>query len=91
MGGPADTKRYMVRHVNGSKSGPLTKAALKSLAANGTVSPDDEISYEGSDKWLPAWTAKGLFTEEQLAGYSQSCGPLTMLRHGRSSLVGMLD
>lgn len=91
MGGPADTKRYMVRHVNGSKSGPLTKAALKSLAANGTVSPDDEISYEGSDKWLPAWTAKGLFTEEQLAGYGKPMSAPHAASHGSTAAPAQDD
>lgn len=82
MGDATDAKRYMVRHVDGSKSGPLTKAALKSLAADGTVSPDDEIAIEGSDKWLPAWKAKGLFTDERLAGYGRPLDTLHTASQG---------
>ena len=91
MSDAADTKRYMVRHVNGSKSGPLTKAALKSLAANGTVSPDDEITIEGSDKWLPAWRARGLFTDDRLAGYGKPVNTLHFSSQGSNSAPAQDD
>lgn len=67
MGDAAITKRYTVRHVNGSMTGPLTKAVLKSLADAGTVVPDDELSVEGSDQWISAWKAKGLFSADKLS------------------------
>jgi hypothetical protein len=67
MGEANNTKRYMVRHVNGSMTGPVTKAVLKSLAEAGTVVPDDELSVEGFDQWISAWKAKGLFAPDKLS------------------------
>ncbi len=69
MGDATNTKRYMVRHVNGSMTGPVTKAVLKSLADAGTVVPDDELSVEGSDQWISAWKAKGLFSADKLSAF----------------------
>jgi hypothetical protein len=71
MSGSPSTKRYLVRHADGSMSGPVDKEGLKRLVAQGVVSPDDEICVEGDSRWVVAWKAKGLFAEERLAGYGK--------------------
>jgi hypothetical protein len=87
MGEANKTTRYMVRHVNGSTTGPVTKAVLKSLADAGTVVPDDELSVEGTDQWISAWKAKGLFSADKLSalGIGSTAG------RGGGSLVATHD
>lgn len=53
-------QRYMVRHSDGSRSGPLNAQALRSLAANGTIGRDDQIQQVGKDEWHLASRIKGL-------------------------------
>jgi ferredoxin len=43
--------------------GPLTSEQLRALAADGTLSPADMVTREGSRKWVPAAQVKGLFPE----------------------------
>ena len=55
------SKRFLVRFADGTQIGPLDKDAIRSMAKNGRLNPDDSISEEGSDKWLKAQHVKGLF------------------------------
>lgn len=50
----------MVRHSDGSRSGPLSAEALRSLAADGTIGRDDQIRQVGKEEWHPAGSIKGL-------------------------------
>ena len=46
---------------NSEKRGPVSGAELKALAASGKLKPTDMIWKEGTAKWLPAQSVKGLF------------------------------
>jgi hypothetical protein len=46
---------------NGQKSGPVTLGDLRRLAANGGLSPEDQIWKEGMISWSPASSVKALF------------------------------
>lgn len=46
---------------NGEKHGPVTASALKILAANGTLRPDDKVWREGLKDWKTAGKVVGLF------------------------------
>jgi len=46
---------------NGQKSGPVTLGDLRRLAANGGLSPEDQIWKEGMVSWSPASSVKALF------------------------------
>ena len=43
------------------KLGPLSSEELKQLADSGGLKPSDLVLQEGSEKWLPANSVKGLF------------------------------
>lgn len=80
-------KRYVVRHVNGSMTGPVTKDALRKLAGDGVVVPDDEVAVEGGKHFLPGWRVNGLFSESQLAGYRKRASlPTESDAHSRTTL-----
>ncbi|MCH2161673.1 MAG: hypothetical protein MK085_07335 [Phycisphaerales bacterium] len=53
--------KFNVRCQNGQTYNSLTAEQLKTLAANGMISVQDEVNPEGSDKWTVAGTIKGLF------------------------------
>lgn len=46
---------------NGEKHGPVTASALKILAANGTLRPEDKVWREGLKDWKTAGKVIGLF------------------------------
>ncbi|MFG0326016.1 MAG: GYF domain-containing protein [Phycisphaerales bacterium JB037] len=59
--------QYLVRHEDGTESGPYSASALKSLAQNGRVGSEDLISPVGSDRWAKAYKVKGLGIERTLS------------------------
>jgi hypothetical protein len=56
--------KYNVRCQTGQAYQALTVEQLKSLAAAGMISLQDEISPDGSDRWVVASKVKGLFPAE---------------------------
>jgi len=62
--------RYVVRHTDGTRSGPISSPGLKDMARNGILTSDDLVQREGSTDWVPARKVKGLheFLEGDVAG-----------------------
>lgn len=52
---------------NKQKRGPVSSAQLKQLAVSGQLQPSDQVMKEGSNKWVPAGSVKGLFPEQAAA------------------------
>lgn len=48
-------------HKGGQQQGPIDWAALKQLADNGQILPDDMVWQEGMPQWMKASQQKGLF------------------------------
>ena len=46
--------------LNGQQRGPVSAADLKQLARSGELKQDDLVWKEGTDKWVPARSVKGL-------------------------------
>jgi hypothetical protein len=46
---------------NGQQAGPVSRAALKDLAASGRLLPQDFVWQEGTKNWVPAAHVDGLF------------------------------
>lgn len=46
---------------NKQKQGPVSSSELKQLAATGRLQPTDQVMKEGTSKWVPAGSIKGLF------------------------------
>lgn len=64
---------YMRDGLN--KTGPLTAAELRALAASGGLSSSDVVFREGMAKWEPAGRVRGLFKNE-VAGPPSKAGTL---------------
>lgn len=60
MSNTPSAKRFVVRFVDGTQIGPLDKAAIRSLAKNGRLTPQDEISPEGASRWTRVERVPGL-------------------------------
>src|SRR5436309_2877482 len=60
-------RRWFYTPDNKQRIGPLTTAQLRQLASNGTLRPEYMVMREGSGKWMPASTVKGLFPEPAAA------------------------
>ncbi len=54
-------KTFNVRCQSGQTFNSLTVEQVKSLAARGLITSEDEINLDGSDKWVAAAKVKGLF------------------------------
>lgn len=54
------SRQYLIRHRDGSQSGPLTADAIRSLARDGRISSDSLIAEEGTDRWVIASRIRGL-------------------------------
>lgn len=52
---------------NKQKRGPVSAAELKQLASSGKLQPSDQVMKEGSNKWVPAKSVKGLFGDRPAA------------------------
>lgn len=48
---------------NGEKHGPISDSDLRTLAADGSLKPDDLIWKEGMAEWRKAGAVKGLFAQ----------------------------
>jgi hypothetical protein len=55
------TQRWYYTPNGKKKLGPYSSAQIKTLAASGKIQPNDMLLQEGSSKWMPAWSVKGLF------------------------------
>jgi heterodisulfide reductase subunit A-like polyferredoxin len=87
----AAPKWYYAR--GNQRVGPLTSAELRALAAKGTLSPTDMVLKEGTPKWAPAASVKGLFTAAAPAGAAPPPEPTAVPLSGaasRSLLLGAL-
>ncbi len=58
-------RRFMVRHADGSNSGPFTPNELRSLAESGKVEREDQIQQVGIDTWHAAGKVAGLFPDDE--------------------------
>lgn len=60
----------------GERTGPVSGAELKQLAASGELDPSDEVRREGMSEWLPARQVKGLFPglHQKVRGGADSAG-----------------
>src|SRR2546421_6283709 len=62
------TQRWYYTPNGKKKLGPFSSAQIKTLAASGKIQPDDMLLQEGSSRWTPARSVKGLFpAREHLA------------------------
>jgi hypothetical protein len=59
--------RWFYTPDNKQRIGPLTIAQLRQLAILGTLRPETMVMREGTGKWMPASTVKGLFPEPAAA------------------------
>lgn len=80
-------QRYMVRHSDGSRSGPLNAQALRSLAANGTIGRDDQIQKVGNDEWHRASTIQGLQFASSPTRHGSTSPASRKSRGGRVALM----
>src|SRR5262245_44436988 len=55
------TQRWYYTHNGKQKLGPFSSAQIKSLAASGKIQSDDMLLQEGSARWIPARSVRGLF------------------------------
>ena len=80
-------QRYMVRHSNGSRSGPLSVQALRSLAADGTIGRDDQIQKAGKDEWHRASAIQGLHFASSPTRHASTSPATRKSRGGRVALM----
>lgn len=67
--------------VGAKVHGPVDTAKLKKLAAEGRITRDAELSYDGQTKWTKAGSVKGLFPSAELIVDEPSAAIRTVVRH----------
>lgn len=60
---------------NGQKHGPISPADLKRMATSGDLLPTDLLWKKGMPQWVPASSARGLFSADQPPPMPMSPGP----------------
>ena len=74
------TKRFLVRFQNGDETGPFGAADLKSLAESGNLEREDNVSVEGTNRWVKANQVLGLFDPDSPNAQASSTSDSTEVK-----------